>query len=162
MLGHDADRVWQTLTEPVQIVRWIGRRLTVWLPEHPWNLPGPGRMDLEPEGVVVVPYCAVGEYGPMFICNLTTGTVTEVSPRRLLEYVIPGPDGPTAATRWELEETKAGTTLFLTYRFQARDRAPLVLADWHCRLDPIESILDGRDPSTVWEDYENYAATYTP
>jgi uncharacterized protein YndB with AHSA1/START domain len=161
VLGHDAERTWQALTDPPRIGRWLGwRPKGEWLPQHPWGLPGPGRVDLEAGGVVVLPYCHVDEYGPRIVCNLTTGTVTAVAPRQLLEYVIPGADGPDATVRWQLEDADGGTSLSLRYRFQVRDRVPLVLADWHCRLAAIEALLDGRDPASVWQDYASRAAAY--
>jgi hypothetical protein len=94
------------------------------------------------------------------VCNLTTGTVTAVAPRQVLEYVIPGADGPDATVRWQLEDAGGGTSLSLRYRFQVRDRVPLVLADWHCRLAAIEALLYGRDPASVWQDYASRAAAY--
>lgn len=102
----------------------------------------------------------VGEFWPRMACNMTTGTVTAVSIGRLLEYRVPGADGPDATVRWELEEEDGGTVLSLGYRFQIRDRVPFVLADWHCRLDAIEALLDDRDPAFVWPGYESRAAAY--
>jgi uncharacterized protein YndB with AHSA1/START domain len=160
VLGHGADRIWQALTDPPLIGRWLGWWVRGWLPQHPWALPGPGSMDLAPGGTVVLPYCYVGEYGPRIVCNLTTGTVTEVVPGRLLEYVIPGADGPDATIRWQLDEADGGTSLSLRYRFQEHDRVPEVLADWHCRLDALTALLDGQDPASIWEDYTTLAAAY--
>lgn len=102
----------------------------------------------------------VGEFWSRMACNMTTGTVTAVSIGRLLEYRVPGADGPDATVRWELEEEDGGTVPSLGYRFQIRDRVPFVLADWHCRLDAIEALLDDRDPAFVWPGYESRAAAY--
>lgn len=159
-IGHGRQSIWQALTDPVQIGQWLGQRREGWLPQHPWGLPGPGRMELEPGGTVVLPYCRLGEFGPRIVCNMTTGSVTSVAQQQSLEYVLPGPDGPDATIRWDLEETGDGTVLSLRYLFQAYHRVPLALADWHCRLDAVEALLDGRDPAVVWRDYESRAAAY--
>lgn len=160
VLTHDTDRAWQVLTSPEQLGRWLGSRTAGHLMQHPWGMPGPGRVELEPGGVVFLPYCTADEFWPRMACNMTTGTVTAVSIGRLLEYRVPGADGPDATVRWELEEEDGGTVLSLGYRFQIRDRVPFVLADWHCRLDAIEALLDDRDPAFVWPGYESRAAAY--
>ena len=86
--------------------------------------------------------------------------MTVVSEPELLEYVIPGMDGPRVAARWQLRADAGQTTLSLRYEFQARDRLPALLADWHCRLDAIALLLDGADPESAWAAYPGRLSQY--
>jgi len=150
---QDVASAWPALSTPALVDRWLG-----W---HPGGRPGQsGRIDLAPGGVIVQPYCAPMDRGPRIACNVSAGTVTAAQVPERLEYVIPGIDGPKAATRWLLRPDDGGTAISLRYEIQVRDRLPWALADWHCRLDAIAALLGGRDPASAWTTYEDHVAAY--
>jgi uncharacterized protein YndB with AHSA1/START domain len=151
--GHDPATVWRALSDPVAVDRWLG-----W---HPGGLPGPrGRFDLVSGGLVVLPYCYPLGKGPRIVRNTIAGTMAAVSEPELMEYVVPGMDGPRATTRWHLQADAGQTVLSLRYQFQVRDRLPALLADWHCRLDALMLLLDGTDPERAWAAYPGLLSRY--
>lgn len=117
-LDHPVDKVWQALTDPEHLARWI----------YPDEL---GELAEVGHGLVDV-------FGH---------EVVEEDPRHLLVHGPPdAPESHTI--RWELTETReGGTRLVLTHSLASlTDEVPQHMAGWHVHLDVLQAILAGGRP----------------
>lgn len=141
----NAERVWQVLTEPTAILDWFGSTLP--------NSAPPCSVELEVGGRIVLPYPYPRPVGPRLRNDSTLAIVTALDPPHEFSYAMPGPDGPGSRCLWHLELTPTGRAVVsLTYTAQVNERIPGLLADWHCRLDAIASLLAGQRPDPSWWD----------
>jgi uncharacterized protein YndB with AHSA1/START domain len=149
-LDATPERVWCLLTEPDGIVSWFG-----WIPRYrrPSALPDPMppcSVDLEPGGQLVLPYPYPADAGPRISRNCMLGSVSAVTPLREVRFATPGPDGPGSQFGWTLERTPSGGVLLrLTVLAQVTEHLPSRLADWHCRLDALATVLAGQEPALL-------------
>ncbi len=154
-LGHECAAVWRVLTDAAVAPEWLGR--------IPAPLRQPGDV-IEPVvgGRVMLGYLDSTEGdGPLSAPVVGVAEVVAAEAPVLFEYAAPGPDGPDVHQRWRLHPgPDGGCRVSFTYVFQRLGRLALLLADWHCRLDAIALLLDGRDPATAWDRwrprYEGY------
>lgn len=154
LLRHPVEVVWQAITEPDEIERWMGTR-----PE----------IDLRPGGRYVTRHRTGDE-----VIDL----ITRLEPPRLLEHTFWEHVNPSARVTWELSPAGDGCRLVLTHRLSLGDirRAAATMAagddvitiisrncaGWHHLLDVLAATLDGR--RAPWSDQdqkdcqERYAA----
>ena len=120
-LRHAPEKVWRALTETEQ--------LETWFPDGP------------PRGKFVegaaLEFGGNEADGPMF-----TGTVVEVDPPRVLEFMW-GDD----TLRFELRPDGDGTVLTFTDTFDEYGKAARDGAGWHACLDMLGHGLDGTVPA---------------
>jgi uncharacterized protein YndB with AHSA1/START domain len=143
-LSHPVDRVWQAITEPEEIVQWLGEA------------------ELEPVegGTVVLRWLNTPEL------TVARGTVTAFDPPRVLEV-----DTDThGILRWELEADGDACRLTFTATYPRKDDETRLslLAGWHIHLDHLADALEGRaqdwrrwmdDQLPRWQEHhDRYAA----
>jgi uncharacterized protein YndB with AHSA1/START domain len=147
LLRHPVEVVWQAITEPGEIERWMGTR-----PEIDLRL------------------------GGHYITHHGTGDrvvdrITRIEPPRLLEHTFWEQVNPSARVTWELSPAGDGCQLVLTHRLSLEDvrRAAATVAagddiftiisrncaGWHHLLDMLAAALDGR--SAPWSDQDQKA-----
>jgi uncharacterized protein YndB with AHSA1/START domain len=145
-LAHSVDRVWRALTEPEELVMWLGEA------------------ELEPKegGTVVLRWLNTPEQ------HVARGTVSRFEPPRVLEVDTDAH----GAWCWELEADGDATTLIFTATVPTADRDSRlsVLAGWHIHLDHLAEALEGhaqdwprwmQDQLPHWQKhYDRYAARY--
>jgi uncharacterized protein YndB with AHSA1/START domain len=141
-LAHPIDNVWNAITDPRQLDRWLG--------EVEADLQRGGRFAITWKN-------AHPETGERLTMD---ATITELDPPRLLE--IEGE--PHGVVRFELVEEANGTVLTFTSTLdlpeEYRDRA---LAGWHYHLDALATALDGGETELVDlpnEEFERVQARY--
>jgi uncharacterized protein YndB with AHSA1/START domain len=144
-LAHPVDRVWRALTEPGELVGWLGA------------------VELDPVegGRVEIRWLNTDEQGNSAIAR---GTVTGWEPPRVLEFDtdIHG------RLRWELEPVPSGTRLVFTADVALEPGyLTKVLAGWHFHLEALAEALDGHPvdwpnwPFDRWaEIHKGYEARY--
>lgn len=157
LLRHPVEVVWQAITEPDEVDRWMGTR-----PE----------IDLRPGGRYITRH-GTGD--------VVTDRITRLEPPRLLEHTFWEHVNPSARVTWELSPAGDGCRLVLTHRLSLADvrRAAATVAagddivtilsrnctGWHHLLDMLAAALDGRP--APWSDQdrkawqERYAAMLT-
>jgi uncharacterized protein YndB with AHSA1/START domain len=119
-LGHPIERVWRALTDPDEIVMWLGEA------------------ELEPNagGTVVLRWLNTPEQ------VVARGTVSVFEPPRVLEFDT----GTHGVLRWELEPDDDATRLVFSATVPSADRETRLsaLAGWHIHLDHLAEALEGR------------------
>jgi uncharacterized protein YndB with AHSA1/START domain len=120
-LRHPVERVWAALTQPAELVGWLGE----------------ADVDLVPGGRVEIGWLNSDDEGNTAVAR---GSITALEPPRLLELDtdIHG------LLRWELEPEGDGCVLRFTTVTPAPDEfLTKVLAGWAIHLDHLEDALDG-------------------
>jgi len=157
LLRHPVEVVWQAITEPDEIERWMGTR-----PE----------IDLRPGGHYITHHRSG---------DRVADRITRLEPPRLLEHTFWEHVNPSARVTWELSPAGHGCRLVLTHRLSLDDvrRAAATVAagddivtiisrncaGWHHLLDMLAAALDGQ--RAPWSDQdqkawqERYAAMLT-
>jgi uncharacterized protein YndB with AHSA1/START domain len=133
-LDHPIERVWAALTEPEQILGWLGE----------------AKFDLTEGGQVELRWLNTDEHGNIpDEPTIMQATITRLEPPRLLEY-----EGDLhGLLRWELREERGGCVLNFTNETPAPDDyVTKVLAGWHVHLDFLADALEGR-PITDWPNW---------
>jgi uncharacterized protein YndB with AHSA1/START domain len=97
LLRHPVEVVWQAITDPDEIGRWMGTR-----PE----------IDLRPGGRYVTHH-GTGD--------VVTDRITRLEPPRLLEHTFWEHVNPSARVTWELSPAGDGCRLVLTHRLSLED-----------------------------------------
>ncbi len=140
-LAHPIERVWAALTEPAQMIAWLGD----------------ADVELEEGGRFVVRWLNTDDEGNRAVMD---GRITRLEPPRLLET-----DGDVhGVLRWELEPDGDGTLLRFSSTVDLPDEfRTKVLAGWHMHLDALEEVLAGGTVDLVelpqWEAiHERYVA----
>lgn len=143
-LSHDAQRVWDALTDPAQVIRWWGEL----------------DADFRQGGVFTLRWLNTDEEdsSPGW-----RGTLTEFDPPRLLETsgVWGSSERPwgeaNASLRFELTPDGDGTILRFTNTLDAMpdDYRTKTLAGWHWHLDTLAGVLDG-SPNRSLTDIEGW------
>jgi uncharacterized protein YndB with AHSA1/START domain len=151
--AHPVERVWAAITEPAELVKWVGAN------EIELDLAPGGRLvsrTTAPELVDAI-QAEVGEDAPLE----TEDTVLRVEPPRLFEHTFGGV--PTSIARWELEPDGTGCILRLAHTepagFPAED-APRDLAGWHTLLDMLGQALDGQPVDWAKSDWDAHRDRY--
>jgi uncharacterized protein YndB with AHSA1/START domain len=123
-LPHPMEQVWAALTEPEQLVAWLGQV----------------EIDLCKGGRVQVRWLNTDEHGNS-TDTVMNATITQLDPPRLLEYAgdIHG------VLRWELQEATDGCVLTFSNTLPApHTRLRESLAGWHVHLDFLAEALEGQ------------------
>lgn len=121
-LAHPVARVWAALTDPVELIGWLGD----------------AEVELVEGGRFVVRWLNVDDRGNRAVYR---GTITALEPPRLLEVRgdIHG------VLRWELRPEDDGTLLtFSSTLALPEEYRTMVLAGWHYHLDSLAEALDGQ------------------
>jgi uncharacterized protein YndB with AHSA1/START domain len=118
-LSHPVERVWRAITEPEEVVQWLGE------------------LELEPAagGTVVLRWLNTPER------TVARGTVTAFEPLRVLEL-----DTNThGILRWELEADGDACRLVFTASYPEKDEETRLslLGGWHIHLDHLAEALAG-------------------
>jgi uncharacterized protein YndB with AHSA1/START domain len=126
-LAHPVGRVWAALTEPAEMIGWLGD----------------AEVELVTGGRYVVRWLNTDEQGNRAIYH---GTITRLEPPHRLEVSgdIHG------VLRWELQPEVGGTLLtFSSTLALPEEYRTKVLAGWHCHLDFLAGHLDGQSVDLV-------------
>jgi uncharacterized protein YndB with AHSA1/START domain len=145
-LPHPIERVWAAITEPEQLVTWLGE----------------ATIDLRLGGRVQLRWLNTDGHGnPANV--VMNATITLVDPPRLLEYT-----GDAHGTlRFELKAEASGCVLIFSNTLPAsHTRLRESLAGWHVHLDFLAESLEGQAvdwpqwPLDRWaRHYERYSQT---
>ncbi len=134
-LAHPIERVWAALTDPAELIGWLGE----------------AEIDLVEGGRFTLRWLNADDAGNRVTMR---ATITRLEPPRLLETS----GDPHGVLRWELRPAEGGTlltfssTLALPEEYRTR-----VLAGWHYHLDALAGALAGRPldlvdlPNDRWE-----------
>jgi uncharacterized protein YndB with AHSA1/START domain len=119
-LSHPVERVWRAITEPDEIVQWLGE----------------AKLEPVEGGEAVLRWLNTPEQ------HEARGTVTAIDPPRVLELDT-DTDG---ILRWELHEDGAACRLVFTASYPEKNAETRVglLSGWHIHLDHLADALDGR------------------
>jgi uncharacterized protein YndB with AHSA1/START domain len=126
-LAHPVERVWAALTDPAELIGWLGQ----------------ADVDLAEGGKFVLRWLNTGDHGERAEMH---ATITRLDPPRLLETT----GDLHGALRWELQPDGPGTLLTFssTVDLPAEYRA-MVLAGWHWHLDALAGFLGGTPADLV-------------
>lgn len=120
-LSHPVDRVWRALTEPDEVVMWLGE------------------LELEPVagGTAVIHWLNTPPDNAV-----ARGTVRAYEPRQVLELDT----DVHGILRWELAPDGDATRLTFTATYPRKDDETRLslLAGWHIHLDHLADALEGR------------------
>ncbi|HEX3779111.1 MAG TPA: SRPBCC family protein [Pseudonocardiaceae bacterium] len=144
LLNHSVEAVWQAITDPEQLARWLGTR-----PE----------IDLRPGGE----YVTVHTSPDGATTHRVVDTVVRLEPPHLFEHTFWVQVNPSALVTWELTPVSERARLDLTHAVDLADLKAaagtvangddLVTmlarngAGWHRLLDKLTSVLDGTEPA---------------
>jgi uncharacterized protein YndB with AHSA1/START domain len=141
-LAHPPERVWAALTEPAELVRWLGE----------------ADVELVEGGEFTIRWLNTDDEGNRAVYH---GSIMRLEAPRLLETRgdIHG------ELRWELAPDDGGTLLTFSSTLELPEEfRTKVLAGWHTHLDALEKVLDGGsvdlvNVEEVWEPvHERYVA----
>ena len=137
-LPHPIEQVWAAITEPEQLVAWLGEA------------------DVEPSkgGHIQLRWLNTDEHGNSAVMN---ATITQFEPPHLLEYAgdIHG------VLRFELREEAAGCVLTFSSTLSAPNpRLSETLAGWHVHLDFLTEALDGQAVDWPAWPFDRWASHY--
>lgn len=118
-LESHPDEVWAALTEPARFVEWLAR----------------GEIDPRPGGAVKLTFPDSG--------LVIDSAVSDVQPKRLLEYSWSGAGEPERPVRFELAPARAGTVLTLVLAVPADEDAGRAAAGWAAHLEMLIAALAG-------------------
>jgi uncharacterized protein YndB with AHSA1/START domain len=140
-LRHPVDRVWSALTDPGEIVAWLGE----------------ADIDLVEGGRVELRWLNTDDEGNHAVAR---GSIAQLDPPRVLEIEtdIHG------VLLWELQPDGDGSVLSFTVTARLPDgMVTKVAAGWHSHLDFLEDALDGHAidwPNWPREHWEGLHAGY--
>jgi uncharacterized protein YndB with AHSA1/START domain len=135
-LRHPMERVWSALTEPAQIVAWLGE----------------ADLELVEGGRVEIRWLNTDEQGNSAVAR---GSIARLDPPRVLEIEtdIHG------VLLWELRPHDDGTALTFTVTAALPDEmVTRVAAGWHVHLDFLEDALDGHAVDWANWPFDRWAA----
>jgi uncharacterized protein YndB with AHSA1/START domain len=151
---HPVERVWQALTTPEQISRWLEAQ------EVDLELVEGGRFVTRTTGPPELVEAIIREAGEAALQS--NDTVLRVEEPHVLEHTFGS--NPTSVVRWELQSDGDGCLLRLTHAEPADfqdENAPRDLAGWHALLEQLERLLAGTPISFSMERWEGYRDGYT-
>jgi uncharacterized protein YndB with AHSA1/START domain len=119
-LKHSVDKVWQAITSPQQMAKW----LTV-----------QSEMELKVDGQLTFRW----DNG-----DIVEGKFTKIDPPYELEYTWLEQTSGYSLVRWRLKSTSEGCHLLLTHTFYETAVILDFLAGWHVHLDVLEDLLNER------------------
>lgn len=126
LLRHSRDQVWQAITEPGFIQKWLTAEAV-----------------LEPfEGGILELRWDNGD--------IVTGSVMTYEPHAALTYTWIEETSGRSIVSFKLKETEQGTLLTLEHAFSKTDGLPSFLSGWHVHLDVLELVLNGESFEFPW------------
>ncbi|MEV4648597.1 SRPBCC family protein [Saccharopolyspora sp. NPDC049357] len=141
MFPHPPEKVWRALTQPEHLAGWFAQYLDF----------NRSRLEFGEEGSKL-------EFRPKPAESqipAETGRVERCRPPSLLEYTW-GEE----ALRWELEpDGPSGCRVTFTNTFADPSFAPFNALGWHTGLDRLRAVLDDDDPSSVYLEVSETAAS---
>jgi uncharacterized protein YndB with AHSA1/START domain len=129
-LGHSVEAVWAALTNPEDLVVWLG----------------PGTLEPREGGQVSI---RTGTGDRPDQQRVISGRVLTWNPPRVLEYEWVQPGLDVSVVRYELEADAGETVLRFSHRRSVRPGATGGRAGWHAYLDRLAAHLDGL-PVPAW------------
>lgn len=135
-LLYSVDTVWQALTDPAKLGRWLAQ----------------AEIDLVPGGRVTMRFDNTG-----IICR---GEITEIEPPHLLAHSWSSQGAANARLRWELNPHPEGCFLVLAYVLSQPDHLAMIAAGWHAHLDMLELMLAQLPAPWSWRRWEELRAGY--
>jgi uncharacterized protein YndB with AHSA1/START domain len=151
---HPVERVWEALTTPEQISRWLEAQ------EVDLELVEGGRFVTRTSGPPELVEAIIREAGEAGLQS--NDRVLRVEAPHVLEHTF-GSD-PNSIVRWELRADGDGCLLSLKHTEPADfqdENAPRDLAGWHMLLEQLEKLLDGTPAGFSMERWEGYKGGYT-
>jgi uncharacterized protein YndB with AHSA1/START domain len=137
MLEATPEEVWEALTDPELLGRWLAT----------------AAVDLRVGGEIALRF---GEDGSM-----EGGRILVLDPPRSLEYVWTFTGEPDSVVRFELTPAGPGRTLLvLDHRLLSPGTAPGYGAGWHAHLDALEATLTGSETGDWFARYEALRPEY--
>ncbi len=126
-LQHPATRVWEAISRPENLARWLA------------EVSGP----IHEQGSFTLHF-AISDCGAN--CR-----VTKFRPPDLLEYTWDSHDTPQSMVRWEIfPEGRSACRLVLTHTVVQLDLK--TASSWHVLLDHLSLTLDGEQTSFTWSE----------
>jgi len=119
ILDDSLDRVWVTLTESEELVKWLA----------------PGSIELWKGGAAKLNFADSG--------IVIDSKVTEIELLSVLEYSWSGPGEPLRPLRWEMRPRGDEVQLDLTLRIPAGEDAGRSCAGWDAHLEMLAAALAG-------------------
>ncbi len=138
LLDHEVQQVWDALTKPTILSRWLAD----------------AAIDLRPGGPVELRYSNSG--------SVVTGRITEIQPPYALEFTWNSTTGaaPDSRVRWQLRPERHGTCLTLSHSLQTCEDLAAMLAGWHAHLEGLERAIAGQQVEWPWERWHELHAMY--
>ncbi|TDW99972.1 SRPBCC family protein [Dinghuibacter silviterrae] len=128
-LEHPVSRVWDALTQPAYLAKWIAE----------------ARVDLQPGGEFILDYT----HSP----KVMRGTITRLKEYALLEYTWDeGPDQEASLVCWELLPQGPNACLLVLTHSRLTRQVPGLGAGWHTHIDLMAEVLDGSRLDFSWND----------
>lgn len=118
-LPHDQQTVWDMLTDPDEMVKWLAPG------EIEPRQGGAARLNFTDSGIVI------------------DSQVSAFDPPRCLEYSWSSPGEPLRPVRWETEPEGDGTRLTLTLRVPADEDVARSCAGWEAHLMMLLAAVEG-------------------
>jgi len=127
-LDHPASMVWDALTQPVNLAKWLARTT----------------VDLRPGGDFILEFTN----SP----SVSKGKITRLREYALLEYSWHEGQQSSSLVTWELvPQGPAACLLILTHTRLTQD-IPDFGAGWHTHLDLLTEVLEGNRDTFSWDD----------
>jgi uncharacterized protein YndB with AHSA1/START domain len=128
-LEHPVSRVWEALTQPEYLSKWIAE----------------ARVDLRPGGEFILDYTHSPE--------VMRGQITRLREYALLEYTwLEGPDQEASLVCWELCPQGPNACLLVLTHEKLTRQVPDFGAGWHTHIDLLVEVLNGRRNAFTWSD----------
>jgi len=119
---YPIQRVWNAISDPVEIAKWMAT----------------GILEPQPGGKVALHFNHETEFGKEYDIE---GAVRVFDPPRVLEYTW-GLGSPPDIVRWELTPDGDGTMLTFTHLLHDPNMQKSVLPGWHSWIERLEPSLD--------------------
>lgn len=128
-LPHPVSKVWDALTQPAYLAKWLAE----------------ATVDLQPGGVFILDFT----HSP----DVMRGQITRVREYALLEYTwSEAPVQEDSLVCWELLPQGPNACLLVLTHTQLKRQVPDYGAGWHTHIDLLAEVLDGIRTEFSWDD----------
>ena len=132
-LGHPVSTVWDALTQPDLLIKWLAEATSV---------------DLRPGG----DFCLAFTHYP----SVTQGKITRIEEYALLEYTWHEGQESDSLLTWELLPQGPDACLLILTHARIVKAAPDFGAGWHTHLDLLVEVLQGHRESFSFTEAEGW------